>query len=55
MYVLKVELDHFEEKSTKMIQTFVSKAQLQILIQNNYSVSELAKQFQIRPVLDPQH
>jgi uncharacterized membrane protein required for colicin V production len=55
MFVIKVALDHCEEKFAKLFRISCRKGQLriqvQILIRYNYSGfgSDLAKKFQIRP------
>ncbi len=55
MYVIEDELDHFDEKSEKIIQYRFScqKGQIGIRILYIYSGSDLAKMSRIRPNPDP--
>jgi len=56
MYVIKEEVDHFEEKIAKTIQIFWSRDKTWIRILCNYvgSGSDLAKQYRLRTDPDPQ-
>jgi hypothetical protein len=56
MYVIKEEVDHFEEKFAKIIQIFLPRGKTWIRILCNYvgSGSDLAKQYRLRTDPDPQ-
>jgi hypothetical protein len=58
MYVIKEEVDHFEEKIAKTIQIFLSikgKTWIRILYSYVGTGSDLAKQYRLPPDPDPQN